>query len=84
MQVDNGAVSIIINTGRSRDPKLQDCLRELAFTAAMGEFQIKAVHILGRDNRILDLLSRWGRRCPSKTTVQADDPGKTLDQKIST
>ena len=38
---------------------MQDCLREIAFLAAVHEFQIKMVHLESKANRISDCLSRW-------------------------
>ena len=38
---------------------MQNCLRELAFIAAVNEFEIRAVHLDSKSNRIADLLSRW-------------------------
>ena len=60
MFVDNQAVAIIVNTGRSRDEHLQDALQEVAFLAATGEFQIVTQYLPWVQNRIPDLLSRWG------------------------
>ena len=57
--VDNEAVAVILNTGRSREQELQNTLREIAYIAATNQFVIKARHILGVDNRIPDWLSRW-------------------------
>ena len=59
IMVDNEAVATILNTGASRDPVLQQALRETLMIAAKNEFMIKAKHIRGVDNRILDWLSRW-------------------------
>ena len=59
IHVDNEAVAPVLNTGRSRDPELQDALREIALIAAKHEFVLKARHIPGVDNRIPDWLSRW-------------------------
>ena len=56
---DNEVSVTVINTGRSRDPFLQSCLRELAFTAACCEFEIRSTHITGVENRVPDYLSRW-------------------------
>ena len=56
---DNAASVSIINTGRSHSTFLQSCLRELEFVAAKYEFEIRANHIRGVDNRIPDALSRW-------------------------
>ena len=60
IHVDNQAVAAVINSGASRDPELQDALRELALIAAQHQFVVKAKHIPGVDNRIPDWLSRWG------------------------
>ncbi len=59
VQCDNEVSLTVINSGRTRDWFFQWCLRELAFIAAHFEFEIRAVHIRGVDNRILDYLSRW-------------------------
>ena len=59
IHVDNEAVASILNSGRGRDPELQEGLREVAYIAAKNQFVIKARHIPGVDNRIPDWLSRW-------------------------
>jgi hypothetical protein len=56
---DNLASVTVINTGATRDVFLQTCLREICMLAAQGQFEIRAVHIAGVDNRLPDLLSRW-------------------------
>ncbi len=56
---DNDATVSVIASGRSRDPFMQSCLRELVFIASQHEFEIRAVHLPGEDNRLPDLLSRW-------------------------
>ena len=56
---DNEAATIAINSGKSRDPFMQQCLRELWLISAVNEFEIRAVHIPGRDNTLADWLSRW-------------------------
>ena len=38
---------------------MQDCLREFCYMAAVFEFEIRAKHILGEENRLADFLSRW-------------------------
>ena len=58
--MDNEAISVIVNSGRSRDTYLQQQLRELTWWLAKYQFRIKTVHLSGRLNRIPDLLSRWG------------------------
>ena len=59
VQTDNAAVATIINTGRSFDEKLQKQLRELVWWLATYEIKVKSVHLMGRLNKLLDLLSRW-------------------------
>ena len=59
IHVDNEAVATILNTGASREPFLQNTLREIAFLAAKHQFVIKARHIAGVSNRVPDWLSRW-------------------------
>ena len=56
---DNLAACIVINTGKAKCNFMQTCLREICFVAAIHEFQIKAQHIPGVNNRTADCLSRW-------------------------
>ena len=42
---DNESVCFCLNTGKSQNEILQSCLREVAFLAAICEFQITAVHL---------------------------------------
>lgn len=56
---DNWAVVQVINSGRAKDPFLLSCLREICYICAIFEFEVFAVHIEGKNNRLPDLLSRW-------------------------
>jgi hypothetical protein len=56
---DNEVSVININSGRSKVKSTQSMLRELRYHEAQGEFQIRAKHIAGVENRIADCLSRW-------------------------
>ena len=56
---DNNTLVTVINTGKSRNSFLQNCLRELCFIAAIHEFEVCAVNLAGSENRIADFLSRW-------------------------
>ena len=56
IHVDNEALATVINTGASREPYLQDLLREIALPAARNQFVVKARHISGVSNRIPDWL----------------------------
>ena len=59
IHVDNEAVASVLNTGKSREPELQNALREITLIAAQNEFVIKARFIPGVTNWIPDWLSRW-------------------------
>ncbi len=56
---DNMSSVLTLNAGATKDAFCQACLREIAFMAASHEFELKAVHLPGIENRIPDLLSRW-------------------------
>ena len=58
----------MLNSGRTRDAKMLEIIREIAYLSVCGNFQIKAVHLHGRENRISDKLSR--------TLVDEDEFGK--------
>lgn len=47
---DNQVSVTILNLGRTRDPFLLSCLRELCLIAAIWEFEVRAKHIPGVDN----------------------------------
>ncbi|XP_077985143.1 uncharacterized protein LOC144439784 [Glandiceps talaboti] len=59
IQCDNEATVHVLNAGRTRDPVMLDCVREVWFVAAKYQFHIKAIHIAGCNNRKADILSRW-------------------------
>ena len=56
---NNEFVCLVLNSGRSRNETLQSCLREITFNSALYEFQIKAVYLDGKMNRVAEHLSRW-------------------------
>ena len=49
----------VINRGATISKMSQYCVREIVMLAALNDFQIKCVHIKGKENRLSDLLSRW-------------------------
>jgi hypothetical protein len=59
IRCDNKPACDVINFGRAHDPILQSCVRELVFLCAQGGFQVKALHIEGKQNRGPDWLSRF-------------------------
>lgn len=56
---DNMASVMVLNRGASRNCYMQACLREVCWLAAHSQFEIRARHISGVDNRVPDMLSRW-------------------------
>ena len=56
---DNEATVHVVNSGKTRDPFMQCCLRELCYVTAKAQCVIRAVHLPGVKNRLPDLLSRW-------------------------
>jgi len=56
---DNQAAVTAINSGSSRDSFMQRCLRQLWFTAALHDFELRASFIPGVHNSLADALSRW-------------------------
>ena len=59
MFCDNESICHVVNSGKTKNELLQDCLREISFLAAVHEFQLKLVYIQSSANRLSDLLSRW-------------------------
>ena len=59
VRTDNQNTELAINTGRSRVPFVQSCLRELWFYASRFDFELRALYIPGHQNTIADSLSRW-------------------------
>ena len=59
VRTDNLTTEIAVNTGRSRVPFIQSCLRDLWFYASLYDFELRALHIPGYANVIADALSRW-------------------------
>ena len=49
----------VLNSGKSGNPVLQDCMREIMYYAAMYDFKIVARYIKSKNNIIPDPLSRW-------------------------
>ena len=59
IQCDNEAVVTVLRSGKTRDPYLTACARNIWYTAAAADIDLQYVHIRGVNNRIADVLSRW-------------------------
>ena len=83
MFCDNQAVCNVVNAGKAKCPVLQDCLREIAFLAAIHEFQIRMVHISSESNRISDHLSRIELDSSHLTKfLELVDPSRVTEYKV--
>ena len=58
---DNQVTVEVVNSGRARNKFTHACLREICFTTAKNNAQIKVVYLEGISNRIPDCLSRWDK-----------------------
>ena len=56
---DNASVVAALTSGKVKDLSLAAILRDIWYVAASSEFELRAVHLLGEENRAADLLSRW-------------------------
>ena len=59
VKCDNDALVQVLNSGRTRDPFLATCARKIWQEAATNDIELKYVHIMGKQNRAADFLSRW-------------------------
>ena len=53
------AVVEVLNTGKARGSVLAMCARNIWLISAMFNIQFKFTHILGKQNSLVDLLSRY-------------------------
>ena len=61
VKCDNQAVVEVLKSGRMKDPYLSACARNIWYCAATHGIDAWYVHIQGKENRVADLLSRFGR-----------------------
>ena len=59
MYCDNMVTVQAINSGSSRNERVQKCLREIHKLQAWSSFEIKMIYLTSQENRISDDLSRW-------------------------
>lgn len=74
---DNEAVANLLNTGRARDTRLQQGLREICYLAAIYEFELQGQHVIGVLNRKPDFLSRWWQGQHYRMEFRQCAPGYT-------
>ena len=59
VRCDNQAVVQLLSAGRARDAFLAAFARNIWQIAAVQDIALTYVHILGKNNQVADLLSRW-------------------------
>ena len=59
VKCENNAVVSVLRTGRSRDPFLLACARNIWYCSATYDIDVDYMYIRGSDNKVADLLSRW-------------------------
>ena len=67
---DNQAVVSVLQSGKARDPFLDTCAHNIWLWAATHNIELKYVHILGKYNRVADLLSRWSNTVNDQNELQ--------------
>ena len=56
---DNATVVSALTSGKVKDQSIAAISREIWYLAASHDFEMRAVHLPGEENRAADLLSRW-------------------------
>ena len=59
VKCDNEAVVQVLTSGRTRDAFLAACARNVWHRVAECDIDISYIHVLGKNNEVADLLSRW-------------------------
>ena len=59
IKCDNLDVVLVLREGKARDPILATLARNIWLLTSIFNIQLKVSHILGKDNKIADFLSRW-------------------------
>ena len=59
LKCDNRAVVSVLNSGKTLDLTLGAMAQNIAMILAIKDIELQVIHILGSDNKIADLLSRW-------------------------
>ena len=70
VKCDNDAVVKVLNAGRARDPYFGACARNIWYMAALSDIDLQYVHVLGKNNMVDDLLSRWQFSSANVTQIE--------------
>ena len=71
IKCDNDAVVKVLSAGKARDPYLGACARNVWYIAALADIDLQYVHVLGKNNVVADLLSRWQNTVANVNQLQA-------------
>ena len=67
---DNLAVVEVLNNGKTRDPYLATCARNVWLLMSTFNIHLNICHIPGKKNNIADLLSRWDQTAEPHTKLK--------------
>ena len=59
IKCDNDAVVTVLKSGKTHDPYLAACARNVWYASAMSDIAIQYAHIRGSENGVADILSKW-------------------------
>ena len=59
VKCDNQAVVTVLTSGKTRDAFLAACARNIWLALGQNDTDASYVHVLGKNNQVADLLSRW-------------------------
>ena len=59
VRCDNAAVVQVLNNGKTKDPFLATCAINIWYCMAQHDINLSYSHVLGKNNQVADLLSRW-------------------------
>ena len=59
LKCDNQAVVSVLNSGKTQDLTLGAMARNISMLLAIYDIELQVIHILGADNKVADILSRW-------------------------
>ncbi len=76
---DNESAVTVINSSKTKDSFMASCLRELWLEVCCYQFELRAVHLPGEENRLADWLSRWDIDLSYRTLFQEFVGGERKD-----
>ena len=81
--MDNENALFAINKGRSKDPFVLQCTREIAWLTCKFNILLKAVYINTKNNILPDALSRWYQTAEARRIVRQITKNKWIRRSVS-